>query len=68
MHAVLTGVAMVMMDVLGVRLGFSFSAGLFDYVLNFGQATRPWMLLPVGARVRGRCTTPVSASSSAGLD
>ena len=48
-HAVLTGVAMVVMDALGVRLGFGFSAGLFDYVINFGRATRPWMLLPVGA-------------------
>ncbi|MCI4592654.1 N-acetylglucosamine-specific PTS transporter subunit IIBC [Sphingobium sp. BYY-5] len=48
-HAVLTGLSMVVMDLLGVRLGFGFSAGLFDYVLNFGRATRPWMLLPVGA-------------------
>ncbi len=48
LHAVLTGLAMVIMDALHVRLGFSFSAGLFDYVINFGQATRPWMLLPVG--------------------
>lgn len=48
LHAVLTGVAMVLMDAMQVRLGFSFSAGLFDYVINFGQATRPWMLLPVG--------------------
>lgn len=47
-HAVLTGVSMVVMDLLGVRLGFTFSAGLFDYVLNFGRATRPWLLLPVG--------------------
>ncbi|CCW19250.1 PTS system, N-acetylglucosamine-specific IIA component / PTS system, N-acetylglucosamine-specific IIB component / PTS system, N-acetylglucosamine-specific IIC component [Sphingobium indicum BiD32] len=47
-HAVLTGIAMVIMDVLGVRLGFGFSAGLFDYLLNFGRATRPWLLLPVG--------------------
>jgi PTS system N-acetylglucosamine-specific IIC component len=39
---------MVLMHVSGVRLGFSFSAGLFDYVINFGQATRPWMLLPFG--------------------
>jgi PTS system N-acetylglucosamine-specific IIC component len=30
-------------------LGFGFSAGLFDYVLNFNKATRPWLLLPVGA-------------------
>jgi N-acetylglucosamine PTS system EIICBA or EIICB component len=48
LHAVLTGLAMVIMDVLQVRLGFSFSAGLFDYVINFGQASRPWMLLPIG--------------------
>jgi PTS system N-acetylglucosamine-specific IIC component len=48
-HAVLTGTAMVLMDMLGVRLGFGFSAGLFDYLLNFNIATRPLWLLPVGA-------------------
>jgi len=48
-HAVLTGLSMVVMDLLGVRLGFGFSAGLFDYVLNYGLATRPLLLLPVGA-------------------
>jgi glucose-like phosphotransferase system IIB component len=48
LHAVLTGLSMVLMDALHVRLGFSFSAGLFDYVINFGRATRPWMLLPIG--------------------
>ena len=48
-HAVLTGLAMVLMDALGVRLGFGFSAGLFDYLINFGSSTRPWLLLPVGA-------------------
>ncbi len=48
-HALLTGVSMVIMDMLGVKLGFGFSAGLFDYVINFGKATRPWLLLPVGA-------------------
>jgi PTS system N-acetylglucosamine-specific IIC component len=47
-HAVLTGVAMVLMDALGVHLGFGFSAGLFDYVLNYSQATRPLLLVPVG--------------------
>ncbi|HWW60555.1 MAG TPA: PTS transporter subunit EIIC, partial [Thermoanaerobaculia bacterium] len=35
-HAILTGLALVIMDVLGIRLGFGFSAGLFDYVLNYG--------------------------------
>src|SRR5450432_1110513 len=49
LHAVLTGLAMVTMDLLGIRLGFGFSAGLFDYALNFNKATHPWLLLPVGA-------------------
>ena len=48
-HAVLTGTAMVLMDLLGVRLGFGFSAGLFDYLLNYGKATQPLLMLPVGA-------------------
>jgi PTS system N-acetylglucosamine-specific IIC component len=47
-HAVLTGVSMVVMNLLGVKLGFGFSAGLFDYVLGFGIATRPLLLVPVG--------------------
>jgi PTS system N-acetylglucosamine-specific IIC component len=47
-HAVLTGVAMAFMDAIDVRLGFGFSAGLFDYVLNFKQATRPLLLVPIG--------------------
>ena len=48
-HAVLTGLSMVIMNLLGVKLGFVFSAGLFDYLLNYGLATRPLLLLPVGA-------------------
>jgi PTS system N-acetylglucosamine-specific IIC component len=48
-HAVLTGVAFIVMSVLDVRLGFTFSAGLFDYVINFGRSENPWLLLPVGA-------------------
>ena len=47
-HAVLTGLSMVVMSLLGVKLGFGFSAGLFDFVLNFNKATRPWLLFPVG--------------------
>ena len=47
-HAVLTGVSMALMDGLNVKLGFGFSAGLFDYALNFGKATNPLMLGPVG--------------------
>lgn len=49
LHAVLTGTSFVLLEVLDVRLGFGFSAGVFDYVLNFNIATRPLWLLPVGA-------------------
>src|SRR5450432_1615338 len=48
LHAIATGLAMVLMNLFGVHLGFSFSAGLFDYVLNFTHAQRPWLLIPIG--------------------
>jgi PTS system N-acetylglucosamine-specific IIC component len=48
-HAVLTGLAMVLMKFAGVHLGFNFSAGFFDFALYYGRATRPWLLLPIGA-------------------
>lgn len=47
-HAVLTGLSEALMNALGVRLGYTFSAGLFDYVINFGKATKPLLLLPIG--------------------
>jgi PTS system N-acetylglucosamine-specific IIC component len=53
LHAIATGLAMVVMNLFGVRLGFSFSAGLFDYVLNFSHAQRPLLLLPIGAAYFG---------------
>ncbi|MGL5837279.1 MAG: PTS transporter subunit EIIC, partial [Sphingorhabdus sp.] len=49
LHVILTGLSMVVMDALNVKLGFGFSAGLFDYVLNYGLATNPLLLLPVGS-------------------
>jgi PTS system N-acetylglucosamine-specific IIC component len=48
-HALLTGTAMVVMSLVHSRLGFSFSAGLFDYILNFKNAEHPLYLLPIGA-------------------
>jgi len=48
-HAVLTGLALVVMSLLHVKLGFGFSAGLFDYVINFNKSTNPLLLLPIGA-------------------
>jgi PTS system N-acetylglucosamine-specific IIC component len=48
LHAVMTGLSLVIMHLARVHLGFSFSAGLFDYLLNYGRATRPLLLLPIG--------------------
>ena len=52
-HALLTGLAFVITNALDVRLGFGFSAGLFDYVLNYKFATHPLLLLPIGAAYFG---------------
>ena len=52
-HAVLTGLGMALMNILNIKLGFGFSAGLFDYVLNFSKATHPLWLILVGAVYAG---------------
>ena len=48
LHALLTGAAMALMYVLGVRLGFTFSAGAFDALLSSKLAQNGWLLIPVG--------------------
>src|SRR6185437_11136442 len=48
-HALLTGVAFVITDALHMRLGFTFSAGLIDYVLNFNRDSHALLLLPLDA-------------------
>ncbi|WP_307861829.1 PTS transporter subunit EIIC [Nocardioides sp. SYSU D00065] len=47
-HAFLTGSSMALTNALGIKDGFGFSAGLFDYVLNFGIATKPLLIIPIG--------------------
>lgn len=47
-HALLTGIAMVVCAMLGMKLGFGFSAGFLDYFLNFNIATNPLLLIVVG--------------------
>ncbi|MEV6834186.1 PTS transporter subunit EIIC [Streptomyces sp. NPDC051133] len=47
-HAVLTGVSMAVTWALGVHDGFSFSAGLIDYIINWNLATKPWAIVPIG--------------------
>lgn len=47
-HALLTGAALAVTAALGMKCGFGFSAGLIDYVLNFGISKNPIGLLVVG--------------------
>jgi PTS system D-glucosamine-specific IIC component len=47
-HAVLSGLSMVIVTLLGIRHGFSFSAGALDFAVNLHLADRGWLLIPVG--------------------
>ena len=48
LHSLLTGISLVVMNVLDVKLGFTFSAGLFDYLLSYGLGKNGLYLIPVG--------------------
>ncbi|MEZ8099880.1 N-acetylglucosamine-specific PTS transporter subunit IIBC [Vibrio bivalvicida] len=48
MHAVFTGLALVVANMFGTLHGFGFSAGLIDFILNWGLATKPFLLLLIG--------------------
>ncbi|MFE2377267.1 PTS transporter subunit EIIC [Streptomyces sp. NPDC059398] len=48
LHALLTGASMGITWALGVHAGFSFSAGLIDYVINWHLDTKPWLIIPIG--------------------
>jgi PTS system N-acetylglucosamine-specific IIC component len=47
-HSVLTGLSLAICQALGIHLGFTFSAGAIDYVLNYGLSTKGWLAIPVG--------------------
>ncbi|MFD6356075.1 PTS transporter subunit EIIC [Nocardia tengchongensis] len=47
-HAIFTGSALALTNALGIHDGFTFSAGAIDYLLNFGKATHPLLLIPIG--------------------
>lgn len=47
-HAVLAGISMVIMYLFNIHLGFTFSAGLIDYILFFKIDQHPLLLLPIG--------------------
>jgi N-acetylglucosamine PTS system EIICBA or EIICB component len=49
-HALLTGISMALAAALNVKIGFTFSAGLIDYLLNFGKSNthNPVLVLVIG--------------------
>jgi len=47
-HAVLTGISLALMEAFGAKDGFGFSAGAIDFVINWGKATKPWLIIVVG--------------------
>jgi len=49
-HAILTGTALAVCTLLNVRIGFGFSAGLIDYVLNFSKSNsnNAWLVIVIG--------------------
>ena len=48
LHALLTGLALAVAQMLDIHAGFGFSAGFIDYVINYKLATHPLLLLPLG--------------------
>ncbi|OWQ36462.1 N-acetylglucosamine-specific PTS transporter subunit IIBC [Pseudomonas sp. DrBHI1] len=47
-HALLTGLSMAICDLLGIRLGFTFSGGGIDMALGWGRSSHGWLVFPVG--------------------
>ena len=48
LHSVLTGTSLAVANALGIHDGFGFSAGLFDFALNWNIATKPALLIVLG--------------------
>ena len=48
LHALLTGLALALAHLLDIHMGFGFSAGFIDYVINYKLATNPLLILPLG--------------------
>lgn len=47
-HAVLTGTSLAIATALGIKVGFGFSGGLIDFLLNWGISTKPALLIVIG--------------------
>ncbi len=49
LHALLTGLALAIAQLLDIHAGFGFSAGFIDYMINYKLSTNPLLILPLGA-------------------
>ncbi|WP_407272199.1 glucose-specific PTS transporter subunit IIBC [Radiobacillus sp. PE A8.2] len=47
-HCAFAGLSFVVMDLLHVKAGFTFSGGFIDYILYWKLSTNAWMIIPVG--------------------
>jgi PTS system D-glucosamine-specific IIC component len=47
-HCLFAGLSFMLMDVLGVKAGMTFSGGIIDLIMFWGQDTKPWLIFPVG--------------------
>jgi PTS system glucose-specific IIC component len=48
LHALLAGAAQLLFQLLGAKLGFTFSHGFIDYFLYYTLHTKPWLVLVIG--------------------
>lgn len=47
-HCIFAGISFMLMDILGVKAGQTFSGGFIDYILYWKLDTKPWLIIPVG--------------------
>ncbi len=47
-HAVLSGLSMVIVYMLDIRHGFSFAGGALDYLINLHLSRNGWLIIPIG--------------------
>lgn len=47
-HCVFAGLSFMVMDLLGVKAGMTFSGGIIDLIMFWDKDTKPWLIIPVG--------------------
>ncbi|WP_234416438.1 PTS transporter subunit EIIC [Candidatus Borreliella tachyglossi] len=47
-HAILTGISLIITNIFGVHIAFALSAGVIDYFLMFPKSTNALLIFPIG--------------------